>query len=373
MAYGKVQSLLGQTAQTQAVEIRVFFRPSTATDTVRVGDFVCYNSDATTDYDERSTTPISGGTAYAEGSQNYNGRWLIVEKPATANLLAFAGTVSKLGPLAGADGDQLSIYIPNGAIVPVMSDQNCVRDRTIMSVRNGAYEASYPGRPVGIAKETVDRSNTDGLVWAQVGGIFEHAAAGQGDTSTYSLIVDDEAAANNVQLDARSFRFDGTGRARAFYYVGELAGAGNSMWGMFKYRTYLSAAAGSVVHGVCCNLHFKDDATITVTSGHWNSPLYVSVETEVTTTAPTLSGGSVAGISIEYYVDESTAAPAKAYALYVHAGTYNWDGLLAIRNAGDCGDGAMTGDHTFDTADKYIPVDVAGTAYYIPLMNNTGD
>lgn len=171
----------------------------------------------------------------------------------------------------------------------------------------------------------------------------------------------------------KTFTSAGTSN-RAMYMVGNLDSASTgAIWGMFKFRTYVNNVMTSVVHALCANLHFKDAAEIKVTSGHWNSALYATVETEVAVTAPDLSGGSVAGISLEYYVDETTGAPAKAYAIYVHAGTYNWDGLLAIRNAGDCGDSAMTGDHAFDAADKCIPVDVAGTVYYIPLMNNKGD
>jgi hypothetical protein len=358
---------------------KVFWRPVTATTEIKVGQPVCYNSDSVQDHKER-TADASGhlgltADTFAEGEQEFTGRLFIVEEPLTANLHAFAGIVKSLGPKAGADGDLIEIFTPvEGAIVPVYCAQNCTLDRTIMGIRNGQADVDYPGgRSIGVAKETVDRSSTDGLCWMEFRNFEYNAINGSGDTAANALIVDDEASSNNIMIDSRHYRADGTGRLRCLFYVGEIAGAGNSMWGMFKFRSYLSAAAGSVVHGVCANLHFKDSAEITVTSGHWNSAMYASVETEVTTTAPDLSGGSVAGLSLEYYVDETTGAPLKAYALYVHAGTYNWDGLLAIRNAGDCGDAAMTGDHAFDTADKCIPVDVAGTTYYIPLMNNKGD
>ncbi len=354
---------------------RVFYRPVTASTEVKVGQPVCYNSDSVTDQKERTAHPntghLNGGglTAYAEGVQSFTGRLFIVEEPLTANLHAFAGIVKSLGPKLGTDGDMIEIFIPTeGAIVPVISDQNCILDRTIIGIRNSEAATSYPGRPIGVAMETKDRSSTDGLVWMRFKSFDYGAIKGGGDSASNSLIVDDEITSNNVVLDQRNYRFDGTGRARALYYVGEIAGLGNAMWGMWKFRTYVNAAlVSSVVHVVTANLHFKDAATIAVTSGHWNSAFYGTVETEVTSTAPTLSGGSVAGISLEYYVDESVAAPANAYAIYVHAGTYNWDGLLAIRNAGDCGDVATV--EAGDAGGGSIPIYIAGTTYYLHYWN----
>jgi hypothetical protein len=381
MSFGQVANWGVKTVDTVAETKKVVWRPVTATTSVVVGQPVCYNSDLAADVNEKTTNRLasdfggSGATTYAEGAQTYNARFLVVEEPLTANIHAYAGIVKDLGPLGGADGDTIEIYVHTpGAVVPVYCAQNCVLDRTIMGIRNGQADVDYPGnRAIGVAKETVDRSSTDGLVWMEMKDFDYRATGSGGDSSSYSLIVDDEASSNNIMLESRNYRFDGTGRARAFYYVGELAGAGNSMWGMFKFRTYVNAAAGSVVHGVCANLHFKDDATITVTSGHWNSPLYATVETEVTTTAPTLSGGSVAALSAEYYVDESTAAPANAFVIYVHAGTYNWDGLLAIRNAGDCGDYASTGDApALATGDIMIPIYRAGSTYYLVALADTG-
>jgi len=170
------------------------------------------------------------------------------------------------------------------------------------------------------------------------------------------LILDDDAAAaetvNNINLV-----FQGTGGPkRGLYAVGEIAGAGHS-----NYGNALSA-----------NLHIKDDGTLTDT-GEWaSSPLYVTVETEVTETAPTLSGGSLAGIYMGYYVDESTAAPAKAYAFHFnnHA-SYNWDGLIRM-GSGDLGDSASGGDEAAhvvgfdgDGSTRKIPILIDSTTYYL--------
>jgi len=381
MSFGQVANWGIKTVDTSAETKKVVWRPATAATSVLVGQPVCYNSDLAADVNEKTTNRLSsdfggsGATSYAEGSQTYNARFLIVEEPLTANLHAFAGIVKDLGPLRGADGDTIEVYVPvEGAVVPVYCAQDCVLDRTIMGIQNSEADVNFPGRPIGVARETIDRSGTDGLVWMEFKSFDYSGINGASDATANSLIVDDEVTSNNVVLDFRNYRFDGTGRARALYYIGEINGLGHATWGMFKFRSYVSAAlVSNVVHVVTANLHFKDAATIAVTSGHWNSAFYATVETEVTSTAPTLSGGSVAGISLEYYVDESTAAPANAFALYVHAGTYNWDGLLAIRNAGDCGDYASTGDApALAIGDIMIPIYVAGSTYYLVALADSG-
>ncbi|MHA2265867.1 MAG: hypothetical protein ACXAEN_26035, partial [Candidatus Thorarchaeota archaeon] len=331
------------------------------------------------DHKERTAHPntghLNGGglTAYAEGVQAYTGRLFIVEEPLTANLHAWAGIVKSLGPKIGADGDMIEIYVPTeGAIVPVYTAQNCTNDRTIMGIYNAQADVDFPGRPIGIAKETIDRSGTDGLCWMQFKSFEYSTINGGGDATANSLIIDDEAAANAVTIKAMNLKFTGTGRARGLYYVGDINGAGHANYGMFKFRTYISAAMSQTVHTLCANLHIKDAGTLT-DAGEWaSSPLYVTVETEVTTTAPTLSGGSIAGIYFGYYVDESTAGPANAFVFHFnnHA-SYNWDGLIRM-GAGDLGDslsGADEAAHVIgfdgDGITRKIPIDVDGATYYL--------
>ncbi len=360
----------------KAHAIRVYYTESS---TIYEGMPVCYEFDATTNWFGGSVSngEVSATTTTAEGSQN-EGKYIRVEDPDADNIQAFAGVVKNGGWVGTSGPKAIDIYVPNGAIVPVRTDLSCTVGRTILSVESASQELTVPlaattARPVAIAEETVDRSSTSGITLARLDPNLFLYQFGDGT----SLLCDDDATAAET-INTININFAGTGGPkRGLYAVGEIAGAGHSLYGMWKFRTYLNAAAASTVHGVCANLHIKDSGTLTRTSGTVNSALYVTVETEVTTTAPTLSGGDLCGVSLEYYVDESTAAPANAYALYVHAGTYNWDGLIWIRNAGDLGDAAMTGDHAFDTADKCIPVLIGnytgGTTYYIPLMNNKGD
>jgi hypothetical protein len=365
----------------RAHRIRVYFVETSTT--IYEGMPVCYEFDTTTNWHGGSMSlgAITESSTTAEGSQN-EGKYIRVELPDADNGHSFAGVVAKgswCGTTTGSGaGRVLDIYVPNGAIVPVRTDLNCTIGRTVLAVESASVDLTVPlaastARPVAVAWETVDRSSTSGLVLAKLEpNLFIHQ---QGDAN--SLLMDDDATAAET-VNSINLNFSGTGGPkRGLYAVGEISGAGHSLYGMWKFRTYLNAAASSVVNGVCANLHIKDSGTLTRTSGEVNSALYVTVETEVSSTAPTLSGGDLCGITVNYYVDESTAAPANAYALYCNCGTYNWDGLLWIRNAGDMGDSAMTADHTFDTSDKCIPVLIGnytgGTTYYIPLMNNKGD
>ena len=197
---------------------------------------------------------------------------------------------------------------------------------------------------------------------------FEYGAInGGGDATANSLIVDDEAAANAVTIKALNLKFTGTGRARGLYYVGDINGAGHSNFGMFKFRTYISAAMSQTVHTVCANLHIKDAGTLSGTGEQANAALYLTVETEVTTTAPTLSGGNLAAIMIGYYVDETTAAPLKAYVFSINTDLAKgqFDGLFSIKNAADVA--VTTSDGGVST--HKIPIDGAGVTRYIMLSD----
>lgn len=351
---------------------RVVWRPTDSTDVLIVGQPVFYNSNATTDYKERSTTPISGGTAYAEGSQNYNARLFVVERPYTdyagdVNLEAFAGIVADLGSRAGADGDFINIFIPNGAIVPVYTDIACTLDRTILAIRTGADNVSYPGydRCIGIAKETKDRSGTAGLVWAKVDpNLFESLG-----TYANHLQIPDESGADVI---VNRMYVDSAQTAGSFNLVsweGWLDGAGGFDEGMFKMKAYLNAAAtdGCTTLSVGFTIEAAGEFTSSGASQYGNGPLRLSIGTVGT---PDLSGGpdTLCAVNIAYNVNEGGGAPNMAYAFHFNSGTYKWDGLIHTMNAGDIGDATVsTADVTSQdsASDKNIPVKLGGVVYYI--------
>jgi len=364
-----MSSVVSFGTNTNAQRKRVYYTESS---TIYEGMPVNYEFDATTNVLGINKNGNTAGSTTAEGYQN-EGKFLRVENPDADNLPAFAGVVATGSNVGSIGPAWIDIFIPNGAIVPVRTDLNCTVGRTILAVESASQELTVPlaaanAIPVAIALETVDRSSTSGICLAKLNP--DMFIRQEGDAS--SLICDDDATAAET-VNHMNLYFAGTGGPkRGLYAVGEIAGAGHSTYGMWKFRTYINAAASQTVHTLCANLHIKDSGTL-VDSGEWaSSPLYVTVETEVTTTAPTLSGGSLAGIYIGYYVDESTAAPSKAYVFWFnnHA-SYNWDGLIRMA-AGDLGDSASGADEAAhvigfdgDGTTKKIPVLIDSTTYYL--------
>lgn len=203
-----------------AITKRVFFRPDTAADTIRVGQLVCYNSDAVVDHKERTADPSHLGLTqdtYAEGNQEFTGRLFIVEKPATGNIRQFAGVVKSLGPQAGADGDLIEIWTLNSGVVPVYVDANCTLDETIIGVLADSYtgaaylldgenycqnkEESNP-MAIGIAMETVDRDTVNGLVWVR---LFDEIGI-----SPYTAFFTPIRATSTLRGYAHGVHIDGT-------------------------------------------------------------------------------------------------------------------------------------------------------------------
>lgn len=363
-----ITGVINPIAETQ----KVYYTESS---TIYEGMPVCFEFDATTNWRGSyvSSGAVTESTTTAEGLQN-EGKYIRVEDPDADNLTAFAGVVAA-GGWCGTSGPKvIEIYVPNGAIVPVRTDLYCYVGRTILAVESASQELTVPlaasnAVPVAIAWETKDRSSTSGIVLAKL----QPAMFIRQEGDANSLLCDDDATAAET-VNYINLNFAGTGGPkRGLYAVGEIAGAGHSNYGMWKFRTYINAAASQTVHTLCANLHIKDSGTL-VDAGEWaSSPLYVTVETEVTTTAPTLSGGSIAGIYFGYYVDESTAAPANAYVFHFnnHA-SYNWDGLLRF-GAGDLGDYVSTSDApALATGDVMIPIKRDSTTYYLVAFADTG-
>jgi len=187
MGFGQVANWGQVTVDTIAETKKVVWRPVTSTTVLLVGQPVCYNSDATADWKENASNRISNDfgaedvTAYAEGSQNYNARLLVVEEPLTANLMSFAGVVKSLGPKRGADGDTIEIYVPKeGAVVPAYLAASVTTNASVVGIVNAGASLISGGRPIGIAMETIDRSSTNGLAWIK----FQSFAYQAGTTST---------------------------------------------------------------------------------------------------------------------------------------------------------------------------------------------
>ena len=153
---------------------RVLFAPADDTDILKAGYVVCYNNDRTTDLN---------GETVAEGLQN-PARFLVVEKPKTANLQFVAGIVAPSGEGAVA-GDRVDIYELNGADLAVWTDQSCTNGTTGLAVSDGSYimtAVSSSNILLGTCKETINRSGTNGLV------LMSSRVRTAGDTTDYATL-----------------------------------------------------------------------------------------------------------------------------------------------------------------------------------------
>ena len=272
-----------------AVSKRVFFRPTDTTDTIRVGQLVCYNSDLARDHKNRASNPADdhlGGdsaTAYAEGAQTYTARLFVVEKPTAANVRQFAGVVKCLGSKNGADGDMIEIWTLNGGVVCVWVDATCVLDETIIGVLPGSYTgaahlldgSNYVQNKdedsplaIGIAMESVDRDTINGPVWVR---LFDEIGI-----SPYTANFAPVRSTSTVRGYAHGIHIDGTkllrGTTISKSYVVNIEGekeaaypcTGDSNDAMLKITgsNYAANDASYILRGLNCSITNEEDGTV---------------------------------------------------------------------------------------------------------------
>jgi len=130
---------------------RVYY---SGTDTLKTGYALCYDHD--------------NGTASAVDWD----RFFIVEKPATANLPYFAGVVHESSN--GITGPAYIQIVEPGSMSYVYTDLDCSINVTDLAIVNASYVAQVgaatAARSIGRAMQTVDRSQTNGTVLAQILG-----------------------------------------------------------------------------------------------------------------------------------------------------------------------------------------------------------
>ena len=387
MGLGQIAAWTTATVDTIAEKKKVVFRPSSSTDSVRVGDLVCYNSDLAADWRELTSARASGDlngsgvTAYAEGSQTYNARFLIVEKPATANLHAFAGVVADLGPERGADGDTLSIFVPKvGAVVPVVSNLSCTVDSTVLTVANGAYEATSAGYQIGIAAETVDRSSTDGLVWMRMtsntnelinGAELSYAgtAASVGSNRRGTFAHTSGYSAQELILTKFTGTIAATGGGSALITYLSIDG---SITATTSYtRTFLSQLVlTGTINGSNAHLaagHFQLGGSPTFTACSKISALWADIGLGVTPTS-----GDVVGLRISNNGSNQTEVTSgiEMYGGYGINYLFTFDTCAGI-TGNFISNGGTGGAETGITSGgdwKKVKIDIDGTDYYLLAM-----
>jgi len=361
----KIVSMSSGAIDPIAQSKRVFFRPAAA-DTVRVGDLVCYNWDIERDHKERASDPTHIGLTqhtYAEGAQDFTGRLFIVEKPATANLEFFAGVVKALGPKAGADDDMIEIWVPNGAVLPVMVDQACVAGRTIVGVRDGAYEGSYPGRPIGIAMEDQDGDAGDDLCWVKVDPNMFAWQYGSAGVQT-SLLIDDECGTgftlNQIKVETAHTAGKLTGLKVRIVPTG--AGTATAV----NFELAVQGTIATTLRVVDVVLWLESTATWQATYADGTCALRICIGSSAP--HPNMAGLGLSGISFQNYLVETSGAPEFLYPFLFHCGAgCQWDGLFKCDAAGLGieAQAADTSTQTWGTDDITIPILVGTTTYYI--------
>ena len=339
---------------------RVYWRPVTDTTVLKVGQPVCYNSDAVVDHKERTADPTHLGLTkdtYAEGEQEFTGRLFIVEEPLTANLHAFAGIVKSLGPEAGADGDMIEIFTPmEGAIVPVYTDQDCVFDRTIIGILNASVNVTKPGYPMGIAKETKDRSGTDGVVWMEFRK-FIH------DNTNATLQVDDDNT-TAVKLHQINVEFLQTAGLCSALWVEAAVGSGGNAdsydYGLAAYfqGTYKSGSSigSTTVVGVWLNI---DDGANTVDGGHI-SAIQAGIYQAGTDDPWEQDQANLSVLQLNLQIEDDPGNNCLNYIRMRNDGAHAIDGIFSFPNAANAA--MTTGSAATNT--QSIPFLVGGTLFY---------
>jgi hypothetical protein len=343
------------------------------------------------------------GSTTAEGYQN-EGKFLLVEKPSAANAMFFAGVVAGTD-LAGLAGPRwVDIYVPNGAIVPVRTNANCVIGQAI-----GLVPASYvlgpvtgddDPLPVAVLMETVDRSGTTGISLAKICPTGQVVLA----TSAYFAPV-----RYGVAGYAYGVNIDGTellkGTAASKSYVLNVSGdretaaaTGDSNDAMVKVSgsNYGACDTAFVFRGLNAVVNNRSGGTL----GRLDNNISISLKSGSTTayavalsvdaqdlaaTAKTEFGGLDIAIdreglaaTLEYGLQIRTrgtinTAMAQAINLRKDATDHGFAALFGMAAAAVVGGYASTGNApVLATGDIMIPVKIGASTFYIVALADTG-
>lgn len=380
---------------------RVYYETAS---TIYEGMPVCYNYDTTTNilgWDNDATQAL--GSTTDEGYQN-EGKFLRVETPATANLNWFAGVVAAGGYVGKTGPKWVDIYEPNGAIVPVRTNASCTVGATVLGIGNGLqYMAvvttgSSPV-PVAIVEETVDRSSTNGIVLAKVYGTGQNISAFNAMFSPIRSVTTGDAAGIRLDLD-NLYTGAGTGGPRTWglYITGgkesgviETAGADDAAL-RISVNNYVENGEVFNWRGINVVASNRDGGTVgeldniisvSAKQGSTNAKiigLQVDAQSLSADTADEMVGLDVAmnregGVSTEEagirIRTRGTIQTAINTAIRVDKGATDHGFVNLFNIETDAVDViAASGDITFTSSDKLIPIVFNGTTYYLVATDN---
>jgi len=349
----------------EAQRKRVYYTETTST--IYEGMPVCYEFDATANvlgYDKGNAVP---GSTTAEGNQN-EGKYLRVEDPDADNIHAFAGVVAGTSEAGKLGGRWIDIFVPNGAIVPVRTDQNCTVGRTILAVHTAEQHLTGPyataGRSVAVACETLDNSSAAAIILAKLDpNIFLYQ---KGDADY--LLVDDQDTGNTLYANQIQIEFTSvTGNCVALgVFAKSSAGAPSAGYGLALYAqadvtggTVATSLAGC---GIWLNL---TGGTI----GEYVTALEIGLyedgctmtgngRTSILTLSAQMADAVTNGYSWIYMAQNGAVAP---------------DYLFETNGVGTWGDYVSSGDApALAAGDLMIPIRVGGTTYYLVGLADSG-
>jgi len=361
----------------------VMFTPAVTTDVLKAGYGVCYNYDAVDDWDGFTTTEnqfSKAAVTYIEGAQDFNARFLEVEKPAASNLHSFAGIVHPDSDGAVL-GDIIKIFVPVNGVVPVYTELDCVNGQTLFALISASYVlgnpvyggSAAPFRVIGVAAETIDRHTINGLCWARIGPEYGCEFTGCGVTAN-NLQVGSDAAAGDLIAKFLSVETIQTGGSFSAYRIrGEIAGAGAN--GNLGAGARIEGVVNSTTVGSTCaasiHLVFKTGAT---NSGGLFDGLYCKVENQDATPAA-LTGATVQVLRLVTQLDED---PGEHSMIRFEAeGSDTPDYLFTAKSMAAIAGTVSTGDAPAPAAgDIMCTVKIDGGAgagtYYLCLLADSG-
>jgi len=386
--------------------ITVYYEGS---DTIYQGYALCYNQDTTDNWmgvssvDATSTaSSITESGTTAEGSQN-EGKFIRVEKPATANLQWLAGVV--VGHSNGFTGPgAVDIYIPNGACIPVYTNKDCTIGQSL-GITDDSYilqAVTGDGTPVPCAtvEETVDRSSTNGIALARLSRTGQQITA----TNGYFAPVRSSATSGReygVKIDGDNL-FVGTTAAQT--YLLELSGDKAAAYDTTGdgYSAYLHVSGSNYAQndtnytyrGINCSISNRSAGTlghiyganisISLKSGSGNITNGIACQID----AQDLTSGTKSYFGgLDVAINREGTAATEEFGMRLRTrGTINTAMNTVFRIDKDAADhgfvnlfniesdavdyAACTGDVTVDTNDKVIPIVLGGSTFYLIAVDS---
>lgn len=274
------------------------------------------------------------------------------------NISSFAGVVAKGGWVGKAGPRVVDIYVPNGAIVPVRNDQNCVLGKTVLAVHTNEQHLTAPHRnyalPVAIAWETVDTATTTGLVLAKLDTrLFIWQT---GDTGI--LEIDDEDTTSDIVLNRIKVKTLQTGGQFTALHIQAESAAGASTANQrglaLKVEGIVSASVASIVIGTTLALEITGG-----TVGEYASACQIKLYESGATISS--MAGALSVLNLAAQVAQAPAANSFCWIYFESHGAQDPDFLFKFIAADEV---PLTG--CSDTTQTHkIPIRVAGVTYYL--------